>query len=160
MISQRLQIFAILAVLLFLAVLILLLRKNRLSLKYTLLWLFSGVILLVLSVFPQLLDAFARLIGVYSSVNALFAVMLCCGLLLMISFTAIVSKEKEEIVRLVQELSLLENRLRELEGRSNGPEEACGVSAKRGRQPARGDKQTTREAGSPEAADAGKDTRT
>lgn len=116
MISHRLQIFAILAVLAFLAVLIILLRKNRLSLKYSLLWLFSGIVLLVLSLFPGLLDSFSRLIGVYSSVNALFAVLIGCIILLMISFTAIVSKEKKEIVRLVQEMALLENRLRELEG--------------------------------------------
>jgi len=115
MISHRLQIFAILAVLAFLAVLIILLRKNRLSLKYSLLWLFSGIVLLILSLFPGLLDSFSRLIGVYSSVNALFAVLIGCIILLMISFTAIVSKEKKEIVRLVQEMSLLENRLRELE---------------------------------------------
>ena len=115
MISHRLQIFAVLAVLAFLAVLIILLRKNRLSLKYSLLWLFSGIVLLILSLFPGLLDSFSRLIGVYSSVNALFAVLIGCIILLMISFTAIVSKEKKEIVRLVQEMSLLENRLRELE---------------------------------------------
>ena len=126
MISHRLQIFAVLAVLVFLAVLVILLRKNRLSLKYSLLWLFSGIVLLILSLFPGLLDSFSRLIGVYSSVNALFAVLIGCIILLMISFTAIVSKEKKEIVRLVQEMALLEDRLRKLEAESgtngeNGP---------------------------------------
>jgi len=127
MISHRLQIFAVAASVIFLGVLIWLLRKNRLSLKYSLLWLFSGAVMLVLSIFPGLLDTFSRLIGVYSSVNALFAVIIFCGMILMISMTSIMSKQKAEIVRLVQEMSLMENRIRELEkgGKRDGrPEKA------------------------------------
>ncbi len=106
------QFFAIIAVVLFLVVMIRLLKKNRLELKYSLLWLLSGVIMLILAVFPQLLDKFAHLIGIYSSVNALFAVLFCCGIMVMISLTAIISKEKKEITKLIQEVAILENQLR------------------------------------------------
>lgn len=115
MISNRLQICAIIAVVLFFIALISLLRKNRFELKYSLLWLLSGVIMLILALFPRILDWFAKLIGVYSSVNALFAVLLCCGVMVMISLTAIISKEKREIIRLVQEMAIIENRLRKAE---------------------------------------------
>ena len=128
MISSRLQLVAILGSVAFLAVLIVLLRKNRLALKYSLLWLFSGLVMLLLSVFPGLLDAFSRLIGVYSSVNALFAVLLFCGLILMISITSIVSKQKAEIVRLTQEIGLLENRIRRLEQAPAGGTEQKGMT--------------------------------
>ena len=89
MITGRFQFFAIAAVILFFVLLFWLLKKNRLSLRYTLLWMLSGVIMLILAVFPRLLDSFARMIGIYSSVNALFAVILFCGLMLMISFTSV-----------------------------------------------------------------------
>lgn len=115
MITSRLQIFAVTAVIVFLAGMILLLKQKKLELKYSLLWLLSGLIMLILALFPQLLDSFSALVGVYSPVNALLAVMIGFGLMLMISFTAIVSHEKKEIVRLVQEVSLLEKRIRELE---------------------------------------------
>ena len=115
MISLRMQVFSIVAVVLFLVSLVALLRKNRLELKYSLLWLFSGLVMLLLAFFPGLLDRFAQFIGVYSSVNALFAVLIFCGVLVMISLTSIVSKEKREIVRLTQEVGMMENRLRELE---------------------------------------------
>lgn len=117
MITGRFQFFAIAAVALFFLLVFCLLKKNRLSLRYSLLWLLSGVIMLVLALFPQLLDRFARLIGIYSSVNALFAVILFCGLMLMISFTVIVSREKQEIVRSIQRMAVLEKRIRELEER-------------------------------------------
>jgi len=117
MITGRFQFFAIAAAVLFFVLLIWLLKKNRLSLKYCLLWLLSGIIMLILAVFPGVLDGFARMIGIYSSVNALFAVILFCGMMLMISFTVIVSREKQEIVKMVQRIALLENRIRELESR-------------------------------------------
>lgn len=115
MISSRLQIVAIIAVLLFFFCLFKLLKKNQVEMKYTLLWILSGVIMLVLAIFPQILDWFAGLVGVYSSVNALLGVLICFGIMLMISFTVIISNEKKEIVRLVQEMAIIENRLRELE---------------------------------------------
>ena len=115
MITPRLQLVAIFVIALFFVFLFTMLKKNQVALKYALLWMFSGLILLILAVFPGILDSFSRLIGVYSSVNALFAVLVGFIIILMISLTSIVSSEKREIVRLVQELSVLENRVRELE---------------------------------------------
>ena len=117
MITQRLQWFAIIVGVLFLVMMIDLIRKNRVALKYALLWLFSGLLMILLAIFPKILDRMARLVGIYSPVNALFAVLLCCGLVLMISFSVIMSGNKKAIVRLTQEISLLENRIRELEGK-------------------------------------------
>ena len=127
MISSRLQIFAIILVIIFLAIQVVLLKRNRMTLKYSLLWLLSGVILLVLAIFPALLDGFAALMGVYSSVNALFAVIIFCGTALMISFTVIISRQRAEIVRLAQTVAILDNRLRALE---NPREQAFGEERK------------------------------
>lgn len=117
MISPKLQWSALVAGILFLVMMFELIRKNRVTLKYALLWLFSGVVMLLLAIFPQLLNILADAIGVYNPVNALFAIMLCCGLVLMISFSVIMSGNKKAIVRLTQAVSLLENRVRELEER-------------------------------------------
>ena len=122
MITRRLQLTALLVGILFLVMMIELIRKNRVSLKYALLWLFSGAVMLLLAVFPKLLDKLSRLIGVYSPVNALFAILLCCGLVLMISFSVIMSGNKKAIVKLTQEISLLEKRIRELEKKQEAPE--------------------------------------
>ena len=127
MITTRMQLFTIAAVLIFFFAIINLIKNRRLLLKYSLLWLFSGLVLLLLAIFPQLLNKMSRLIGVYSPVNALFAVLLCCGLVLMISFSVIMSGNKKAVVRLTQEISLLENRIRELEeqaGAERNPDRA------------------------------------
>ena len=115
MITPKLQWFALIAGILFMIMMIELIRKNRVTLKYALLWLFSGIVMILLALFPQIPVWLAGVIGVYDPVNALFAIMLFCGLVLMISFSVIMSGNKKAIVRLTQAVSLLENRLRELE---------------------------------------------
>ena len=115
MITARLQWFALAMGIVFLGMMIELIRKNRVELKYALLWFFTGVVMLLLAAFPGLLDWVSGLIGVYNPVNALFAIILCCGLALMISFSVIMSGNKKAAVRLTQEISLLEKRVRELE---------------------------------------------
>ncbi len=115
MITPKMQTVAIIAVFLFFVMLIWLLRKNRMELRYALLWFVCGLIMMILAVFPRLLDRFARFVGIYSSVNALFAVVLFFALMLVLSLMSIVSREKQEIVRLIQEMAVLENRVSKLE---------------------------------------------
>ena len=115
MITPKMQIVAVIAVILFFGILVWLLRKNRMELRYALLWFICGVIMLILALFPKMLDRFAALVGIYSSVNALFAVTLFFALMLILSLTSIASREKQEIVRLIQELAVLENRVEKLE---------------------------------------------
>ncbi len=115
--SKTLQLILIGVMVIYFIMLITLLKRNRISLKYSLLWLFSGVVLLVLALFPKLLNIGARIIGIYNPVNALFAVVIFCIIMLLISLTSIVSKQSEKNKKLVQELGLLEKRLRDLENR-------------------------------------------
>jgi len=115
MISTRFQITILCALALYFVVLLYLLVKRRLNLKYTLLWLAFGVLLLVFAVIPDLLTFCASLIGVKVASNGLFAVLHFCTLILLISMTAIVSKLNEKIKRLIQAIALLERRIRELE---------------------------------------------
>ena len=56
MISSRMQTFSLVAVIVFFAALILMLKKGKLSLRYSLLWMFSGLLMLILALFPGTLD--------------------------------------------------------------------------------------------------------
>lgn len=75
----------------------------------------SGVVMLVLAVFPQILGWLAALVGIYDPTNALFAFMFFCVIILLMSITAIVSKLNEKSKQLIQSVALLEKRVRELE---------------------------------------------
>ena len=120
--THRLQIVLILGVCLYLCILYALLKRKRLALKYTLLWFLSGLLMLVLALFPRILDGAAALLGIYEPTNALFAFGFFCVIILLVSLTAIVSKQAMQIKRLAQSAALLEERVRELEGERQQPE--------------------------------------
>lgn len=115
MITTRLQMVVLGALALYFVFLFCLLIKNRLNLKYTLLWLAFGAVLLVVVWFPKLLSIVASLVGFEVASNGLFAILHFCTLILLISMTAIVSKLNEKVKRLIQTIALLERRIRELE---------------------------------------------
>ena len=102
-------------VLLYLAVILILMRKGRMSLKYSLIWFLSGVILLICAIFPQVIRFFTRLIGVYSEANAVFFIGVCFLILIVLSLTSIASGQSERIRTLVQTQAILEKRVRDLE---------------------------------------------
>lgn len=115
MMTDLFRIILLTGVLLYLLLILILMRKGRMSLKYSLIWFFSGVVLLFCAIFPQVIRFFTRLIGVYSEVNAIFFVGVCFLLLIILSLTSIVSGQTERIRILVQTQAILEKRVRELE---------------------------------------------
>lgn len=115
MMTMVFRIILLVCVLLYLAIILFLMRKGRMSLKYSLIWFFSGVILLVCAVFPQVIRFFTHLIGVYSEANAVFFIGVCFLILIVLSLTSIASGQSERIRTLVQTQAILEKRVRDLE---------------------------------------------
>lgn len=114
MIDIKLQIFMIVALAVYFWVLVSLLKKKRISLKYTLLWIFSGCLMLIIAIFPQVFGWISVLIGVEVPANALFAILFFCTLIILISMTSIVSKLNDSVKTLTQDVALLEKKVREL----------------------------------------------
>ena len=114
MISKTLQIAMLIAIAVYFFLLILLLKKKRLLLKYSLLWLFAGFVMLVLAIFPSIISWISSVLGIYSPVNALFAIVLFCVIILLVSLTAIVSAQNEKIKRLIQREAILEAELADM----------------------------------------------
>lgn len=71
--------------------------------------------MLLLVVFPQLLQLLARLVGISDPMNALFSVALFCVIIILMSLTAIVSKLNGKMRGIVQSVARLEKRVRDLE---------------------------------------------
>lgn len=113
--SNLLQIIMGICVIFYFFIIIRLIRRKTLTLKYTLLWIFAGIIMALLVIFPSLLNVFARVTGVYSPVNGLFAVLFFAVIIILMSLTAIASKQTERIKNLVQYSAFLEKRIRDLE---------------------------------------------
>ncbi len=116
--SLTLQLSMIAAELIYFAVILYFLKKKTLSLKYTLIWLIGGLIMLILTIWPMLMVKIVRLFGVQDQMNGLFSMLFFFILMIIMSLTSIVSKQSDKIRSLTQETALLEKRIRELEDRS------------------------------------------
>lgn len=115
MISFRFQSIALIICLLYFLVIGYCLKKSYFKLRYALVWLLSGAAMVLLSVWPRLLNRLSVLLGIYSSVNALFVILFACIILVLILQTIIISRQSEKIKRLTQTLALIEKRLRDVE---------------------------------------------
>jgi hypothetical protein len=112
----RVQIVSILLGVVLLGVIFQLIRKNRLQEKYALLWITSAAIVLLLSVWRDLLESFATWVGIFYAPSALFLVALFCGMVIALHFSVVISDLSKQNKTLVQEIALLKEELRRLGG--------------------------------------------
>ncbi len=110
----RVSIAAAIASLLLLLVVFELIRSRRLRERYALLWLLTGVVLLVLSIWRGGLNTIAGWFGVSGYPPAiLFAVAILFILLVLLHYSTVISRLSDESTILAQRLALLEERFRE-----------------------------------------------
>ena len=90
-----------------------LIRSRRLRERYALLWVATGVVLVVLSAWRGGLNTIAGWLGVRGYPPAvLFAVGLLFVILVLLHYSTVISKLTDENVELAQRVALLEERLR------------------------------------------------
>ena len=85
-----------------------LLRKQKLDLKYCLVWIFALVGVAVLCIFPGLLDRLSVLFGIGIPVNTLFLVGIAFLACICISLTIVVSHLSDKLRKLTQNIAILE----------------------------------------------------
>ena len=110
----RVSIAAAIASVLLLLVVFELIRSRRLRERYALLWLLTGVVLLVLSVWRGGLNTIAGWFGISGYPPAiLFAVGILFILLVLLHYSTVISRLSDQSTILAQRLALLEERFRE-----------------------------------------------
>ncbi len=109
----RVSIAAAIASLLLLLVVFELIRSRRLRERYALLWLLTGVVLLVLSLWRGGLNTIAGWFGISGYPPAiLFAVGILFILLVLLHYSTVISRLSDQSTILAQRLALLEERVR------------------------------------------------
>ena len=113
----RVTVAAGVASLLLLLVVLELIRGRRLKERYALLWLATGLVLLVLSVWRGGLNTIAAWLGVSTYPPAiLFAAAIVFVVLVLLHYSTVLSKLVDENVTLAQELAVLRERVERLAG--------------------------------------------
>lgn len=118
------QIWFIVMAVCLLAVVLYLLNRGVLAVKYAILWLICGAGLLAVALFPYIIYVVRDLLDMVMPSNVVFLIMFGFVLLLLLSHSIAVSELSEKSKRQTQTIALLEKRVRELEQRdpAAGPE--------------------------------------
>lgn len=119
MIPTTLRIVLSVAVICYFIIILYYLKKRMLELRYTLIWLAAGVCMGIMVFFPSLLIDFVHLLGIESNMNGLFILCFAFIIAILMMLTAIVSRFAMKVRTLIQEISMLEKRIRELESQIN-----------------------------------------
>jgi hypothetical protein len=111
---DRVQVFAIsVSVVLLLSVLELV-RRRKLVEEYAFLWIAGSVVMLVLSIWREILHAVASELGVFYPPSAL---LLLLGILVFVAllwFSVVLSRQRRQIERLIEETAILGAEVRDL----------------------------------------------
>lgn len=115
MIPDQLRISLICALVIYFTLILVFLKRRDISLKYTLLWLFAGVFMGILVIWPETLAKIIAIVGIESNMNGLFILAIAFVIVILMSITSIVSKQSDKIRSLTQTIAMMEKRIRELE---------------------------------------------
>ncbi len=94
-----------------------LIRRGRLKEKYSLLWLLSGVVLLVFSSSRNILGYVSHLLSIFYPPSLLFLLAFLFLLLITLHFSVVISGLSEKNKQLAQEVALLRQQVQESLGR-------------------------------------------
>ena len=110
-----LQIWFVLGSVVMLLIVFTLLKKNLLTVKYSLLWLAFSAVMLVFAAFPYVVYVLRDLLDLVMPVNLVYLLLFCFVLLVLLSVSIAISQLAEKAKRLAQANALLEQRVRQLE---------------------------------------------
>lgn len=114
MIPSTLRITLIIAVICYFVIILYFLKNRALNLKYTLLWLLAGVVMGLLVVFPEMLVCIIHVFGITDNMNGLFIIAIGFMIMILMALTSIASRQNMKIRSLIQEIGILDKRIREL----------------------------------------------
>ena len=101
--------------LLLLVSIFILVKKNKVQEKHSIIWIFVGIMITVFSVNRDLLENFSALLGVSYAPSALFAILIVCVYFLLLGLSVSLSNIKKKNKVLIQEVGLLKLKISELE---------------------------------------------
>lgn len=108
---DRTMLFGVLGSLAALVFVLELVRQRRLREEYSLLWLATGAVLLLLSLSRPLLDTLAHAIGIFYPPSALFVVALLFILAILMHFSIVITRLTQQNKEIAQQVALLRNEL-------------------------------------------------
>ena len=119
--SIRLNLFAIIGPIILLLVIFELIRRKYLQERYSLIWIVTGTLFLILSIRVDILDRISNFLGFSIPSNALFFFGILFLVLIILGLSVITSRLSVKNKILAQEVVLLKKRVADLEKSHDAP---------------------------------------
>lgn len=97
-------------------------RRRRLAVEYSLIWIVAGIGMIVLSLWKNGIEYIADLMGIYYAPSAIFVIFGILVFVLCVHFSLEISRLSSTNRVLVQRIALLEDDLKNLEGNTGSHE--------------------------------------
>jgi len=116
---SRIQVLAIIGSIIFLIFIVELIRKRKIKDAYGLLWVFFGVVFIIISVWRQGLEILSRLLGIYYTPAAFLLILIMAIILILIQYSLVISRLSENNKTLTQQMGILKLEINEMAARLN-----------------------------------------
>lgn len=111
--SKNLQVFLIIFSICWIFILYKCVRKSKISIRYSLIWFFMSLALLIVGVIPDVLNFLAKTLGFLTISNLVIGIILSLLMLITLVLTMIVTNQKTQIKILIQEVSILKKDIKD-----------------------------------------------
>ena len=113
--NSKLTISLLLVAFLLIIVTLVTLRKNKINVKFAIIWFIPAIAIALLALLPNLFIKFAQLFG-FQTISNIIRFILVLILFLIMSLTVIITGLSKKNVLLIQEISLLKKEVEEMKG--------------------------------------------
>jgi hypothetical protein len=120
-VSDRIGLLGAAVSVLLLVVVLELVRRRRLTEEYSIVWILASLALLGLSFSRPLISMAAQWLGVYYPPAVLLLALLTLVFAALLYFTVVASRQRTQIERLVEEVSILAAEVRDLQKKLEDP---------------------------------------
>ena len=126
--TNIIQYVSILGSLIFIGLIVMLIRNRKIKEAFAILWLFFGLVFLLLSLWRGSIEIIARILGIAYAPAAIFLILIIAIISILIHLSLITSRLTDQARILTQELGLLRMEIDSMKGESepSDPEEPGG----------------------------------
>lgn len=94
-------------------------RSKKLKEQYSLLWLLVGLLMLTLTLWRNLLEKVALMLGIYYAPSLLFVAGILFCFMLILHYSLVISKLHTQNITLAQQIGLLNKKIEDMQNQSD-----------------------------------------
>ena len=93
----------------FLLLVLEMIRRRKISERYSILWLILGLLMLIFSIFPVFLNFISKILGIVYGTSLLFFIGFLFSIIFILHITTVITKQDRKMTLLIQEVALLKS---------------------------------------------------